>query len=164
MGVSSVNGRLDEIERQLADLVPEETPERRAFAERWERLTRELSATMDPAHVEAHNRYLEANGGRVAWPGDGPARLVNVVENLLTLAHLNQFPMRLALPRTVGEVYLQGRGWPFDQCVSCGLLLPYEHEYWRGGQRVPSIHWFTRCPDCGGAVQRRPSPPSRHDR
>lgn len=57
----------------------------------------------------------------------------------------------------VAEVLEQEpHAWLYDECSACRYPLPLIPGYARGGKpmvEVPSHHFFTSCPYCGGPVQ-----------
>ena len=148
--------RLAQLEVLVRGQESELSPEERVTAERYVRLCEDLFATMAPEHASIVAQVWIGRE-KNEWSSDrGWLHLATIAEHLLRGAFHGDDSFRLALPRPVAEVYLANRGWPFDECSSCRLPLPYEGEHWRGMQHVPERHHFSRCPDCGGAVRRRP--------
>lgn len=119
---------------------------------RWDQLIYELFGTMSPAHVEFLNEACADASERGERLAAGPARLLEVVLELVRAALGGRTNFKLSLPGVVAEVYLQGRGHAFGQCRECGLVLPFEGEHWRGRDHVPEWLPFDRCPECGGSI------------
>ena len=67
----------------------------------------------------------------------------------------------LALPPEVAEIcnsdgFASLRCMP-DACEACRYPLPYRRRAtWGGGRVEPEVHYFERCPLCGGPVGRMP--------
>jgi hypothetical protein len=136
---------------------------------RYEAALAALAATMDAGHFRlAAEVWRRQADGEPHPPGsEGAIHLARQAEGLIHAAVDGERHFRLALPPAVAAVYLEHAVWPYDRCAECKLLLPYATEYWRGGtpmQHVPAVHFFERCPDCGGPVEhdtygfRRPAP------
>ena len=160
-GLNGYAKRVNALEELIRASEPETTPEQRAATERYGRLCERLFQTMDASHV-AGVVPVWSTWARDELPTDGRwVHIATIAQHMVGWAYHGDDSFRLALPRTVGAVYLAHRVWPFDQCTAC-LLLPYAGEHWRGAGLgkpqidFPPVRYFETCPDCGGMVDRRP--------
>jgi hypothetical protein len=152
--------RLARLGRQFDAAPTAEDAAQAARREEWEAhqarraaLARELSQTMDPAHIARVNEHWARTAD--AQSDAGGAWLATIVTMMLSWAMSDWWGGRLALPPPVGTFYLEHPGvWPTARCVSCRLSLP-----WR--QQQPGDRWateasgprfFEACPDCAGLI------------
>lgn len=146
--------RLAALEARLVAASPEDA----ARAEAFRRAFSALIETMAPEHVALLVDGLRARVQMLPHVGDGARHLATCALRLVD-QHLDAEcpPFRLALPAAVADVLLKHPPvWLFDRCTACRLGLPFSAEYWRGGTpmvRVPAVHYFERCPECGGAIE-----------